>query len=58
MKKIYIYNKKQALFYINEFKVYLLDTGVNDKSGMMYWVFNREETNEAFNAFCKAKEVE
>ena len=52
MKKIFIYNKCQALYYINEFKCKVIDFGFHDKSMKPFVVFDREETNEAYKSWC------
>lgn len=53
MKKIFIYNKVQALYYINNFKCKVIDIGVHDKTTKPFVVFDREETNKAYQEWCK-----
>lgn len=45
---IYIYNKHQSLFYINDCNVKAIDIGVHKKTKKIYVIFVREDTNEAY----------
>jgi hypothetical protein len=45
--KIYIYNFKQAEFYIKE-GIKPLEININPKTRKIYFIFNREETNNAY----------
>lgn len=54
-RKIYIYNKDQALFYINN-GVFAVDTGTHKKSKNEFWVFNRQATNSVFKLWMQNKQ--
>lgn len=53
MEKKYIYNKVQALFYINEYKCKVIDVGVHKKTLNPYIVFDKDDTEEAYTEWCK-----
>ena len=45
--KKYIYNPKQAKFYINN-GMKVLDTGIHNKTKKVFWVFDFNETKEVY----------
>ena len=45
--KIYIYNKEQALFYINS-NLELLDIGVHNRTNKPFWVFRYDQHKKIF----------
>ena len=48
--KLYIYNPKQAQFYIKH-GVRCIDTQIHKKTRKIFWVFNWEEAQPAFTAW-------
>lgn len=46
--KKYIYNIKQANFYIQE-GCKVLETGIHHSTGKIFYVFNWEETQQAYS---------
>lgn len=52
--KAYIYNKYQALFYM-ENNVYPIDIGVNYKTMKPYWCFKWSEQAELYRIWCERK---
>jgi frataxin-like iron-binding protein CyaY len=54
-RKIYIYNKEQALFYINN-GVFAIDSGKHYASNKQFWVFNRQATNNVFKLWMHNKQ--
>ena len=53
MSKVYVYNKVQALYYINEFKCKVIDFDVHKKTLKPYVVFDKDETTKAYDSWCK-----
>lgn len=53
MKKVFVYNKVQALYYINEFKCKVIDFDVHRKTLKTFVVFDKKETSEAYDSWCK-----
>lgn len=47
-KLIYIYNRNQAKFYINECNVKYVDIGFHKGEQKVYVIFVRKETDEAY----------
>lgn len=52
-KLIYIYNPKQAAFYINA-GCNVVESSINPKTNKRFWAFIRKETNKAFDEWCKS----
>ncbi|WP_161794424.1 MULTISPECIES: hypothetical protein [Paraclostridium] len=48
---IYIYNWEQSKFYIENGLV-PIKPGVNERTGNIYMIFNREESQEVFSKWC------
>lgn len=52
--KVYIYNKNQKDFYIKE-GCRLLDADIHKVTKKIFWVFNYDEVQEAFEKWCLRK---
>ncbi|WP_415313895.1 hypothetical protein [Clostridium perfringens] len=52
MKKYYIYNLKQAYFYIAN-GVIPIGTGFNKKTEKIYFVFDDRNSREVYDTWCK-----
>ena len=52
--KVYIYNPKQASFYINN-GMRVLNTGVHYKTKKVFWVFDIYETEAVYSEWCNRK---
>ncbi|TDP52290.1 hypothetical protein [Aminicella lysinilytica] len=52
--KKYIYNPLQAKFYINNGAI-VIDTGINQNTGKIYWVFGFNETKEVYQLWLNNK---
>ena len=53
MNKVFIYNKVQALFYINEFKCKVIDYDIHKRTMKPFVVFDKNETSRAYDSWCK-----
>ena len=53
MGKVFIYNKVQALFYINKYKCKVIDIDVHRKTLKPFVVFDKNETEEAYSEWCR-----
>lgn len=53
MEKVYIYNKVQALFYINNYKCKVIDFDIHKKTFKPYIVFDKEDTMTAYQEWCE-----
>ena len=51
-KKIYIYNKVQALYYINQFKCKVIDYSVHKDTGNVFMVFDKADCSKAYDSWC------
>lgn len=51
-KKVYIYNKVQALHYINNFNCKVIDYDVHKVTLKPFVVFDKDETQLAYNSWC------
>lgn len=52
MGKVYVYNKVQALYYINKFNCKVIDFDVHKKTLKPYVVFDKEDSREAYESWC------
>ena len=53
-KVYYIYNPKQASFYITNGAT-CLNTGINYKTRKTFWVFDSDDTEEVYSKWCSRK---
>lgn len=53
IKKYYIYNLKQAYFYIANGVEPIGTPGINKRTGKVYFVFGAEETKEVYDTWCR-----
>ena len=53
MKKVFIYNKVQALFYMNNYNCKVIDYDVHKKTLKPFVVFDKDETEEAYSKWCE-----
>lgn len=49
---IYIYNIKQAQFYITEGDIKPTEIGISNKNNKIYFKFIREQTKNIFDQWC------
>ena len=52
-KLIYIYNPRQASFYIGSGCKYV-ESSINPRTNKRFWAFIRNETNSAYKEWCKS----
>lgn len=50
---IYIYNPKQAAFYINS-NCKVVESSINPTTNKRFWAFIRAETNKAYAEWCES----
>lgn len=53
MNKIYVYNKVQALYYINEFHCKVIDFDVHKTTLNPYVVFDKDDSKQAYESWCQ-----